>query len=192
MVKSLVVTLCMLAIVSCRSPAGDTPAEQVQSAIEMRDEAMAGFYAADPDLRAEVEQAEGYAVFSSFSIHPALISFASGYGVVTDNATQKVKHTRWLRLTLGPGIAVKGLYGLVIFHDRQPMEAFEEGCWTIFGQVEASFIFGDFGGSAAHGWLYDRKANARYMTHTGVALELEVVGIGRVMRNSGLDEAAAP
>lgn len=193
MVKLLALALCCLALTTaCATPRGDTPAEQIANALAMRDEALAAMYRDDPDLEQRVEKAAGYAVFSNFSIHPGLLSFARGYGVFTDNATGKVTHAKWNRLTLGPGIAVKGLYGLLILHDRELAARFEQGRWTAMGQVEASFVFGDFGGALEYAWVFDNEADVHYLTHTGVALELELIGFGHVSSNSELNRAATP
>lgn len=171
----------------CMSPSGSTVEEQRASGLKMRDEALAAFYEDDPELKQQVESAPGYAVFSNFSIHPGILSFATGYGVLTNNRANRNTHLRWHRLTLGPGIAIKGLYGLAVFHDQELMENFEDGKWTAGGQIEASFIFGDFGGALEAGWIFNRQVDVYYMTHTGVALELELFGVGKVSTNSSLN-----
>jgi hypothetical protein len=52
-------------------------------------------------------------------------------------------------------------------------------------------VFGDFGGSLDAGWIFNRKVDVHYVTHTGVALELELIGIGKVTNNRKLNEALA-
>jgi hypothetical protein len=157
----------------------------------MHDRALAAVYAEDPDVRAAVEQATGYAVFSNFSVHPGLLAFASGYGVLVNRSAGRSSHMRWHRLTLGPGIAVKGLYGVAVFHDQELLEDFEDGKWAAGGQAELGLVFGDFGGSLDAGWIFNRKVDVHYATHTGVAIELELIGIGKVSNNRKLNEALA-
>lgn len=183
--------LCSLTA-GCMSPRGDTVEEQHASALAMRDKVVAMLCEDDPELKADFDRAVGYAAFSNFSVHPGMISFASGYGVLTNKSADRNTHLRWTRLTLGPGLAVKGLYALVLFFDQELMEGFEDGRWTAGGQAEASFVFGDFGGGLELGWIFHRKVDVHYITHTGVALELELFGIGRVSENSGLNEEPAP
>jgi hypothetical protein len=181
-----VLILALLPLAGCMSPSGDTREEQVASALKMRDQALALMIAHKPELEQALSASDGYVVFSTFSLHPGILSFASGYGVFVNTKAGRTTHMRWTRLTIGPGIAIKGLYSLGIFHDQQALEAFEDGGWAAIGQAEASFVFGDFGGCAASSWIYNRDLETHYLTHTGVALELELIGLGLVSRDSDL------
>lgn len=177
---------------SCMSPAGDTVAEQRASAAAMREEALAALYADKPDLKEKLEKAAGNAVFKNFSIHPGLLSFANGYGVLTNSATGETNHLKWTRLTIGPGIAVKGMYLAVLFDDAKTMEAFKKGPWVAGGQMEASFVFGDFGGGLEKAWAFKHGVHVYYTTHDGVALELELFGVGKVGNNKELNQKPQP
>ena len=179
-------------LTSCLGPRGESVQEKQASALEMREEGLAVLYEDRPDLKEEVEKSAGYAVFKNFSIHPGLLSFASGYGVITNKATDKVTHSRWTRLTVGPGIAVKGMYVLVLFDDASIVERFEKGPWVAGGQLELGLVFGDFGGSWEKAWAFKRGVDAYYTTHTGVAIEIELFGIGKVGNNKKLNREAAP
>lgn len=184
--------LLLAALVStgCLGPSGDSVDEKRASALAMREEALAVLYEDKPELKEKVERALGYGVFSNFSVHPGLLSFAGGYGVITNRTTGKDTHMKWWRLTIGPGIAVKGLYGLVILDDAERLEKLEEGRWVAGGQLEAGLVFGDFGGSFEKGWLFGKGVEAHYTTHTGVALEIELIGIAKVSNNRKLNSAA--
>jgi lipid-binding SYLF domain-containing protein len=190
--EALGLILSLLTLNACLSPSGDTPQEKIASALEMRDKALAAVYEEDPDVKADVEKSVGYLTLSNFSIHPGLISFATGYGVLVNKLSGKNTHVKWHRLTIGPGLAVKGLYVVAVFHDQELMERFEDGKWTAGGQAEASFVFGDFGGALDAGWIFNRKVDLHYVTHTGVALELELFGVGKVSEDKKLNRAASP
>jgi hypothetical protein len=186
-----VACLALLAA-SCASPDGSTPEEERASTLAMREEALAALYAENPKLREEVEKSAGYAVFSSFSVHPGMLSFASGYGVLSNKISGEDTFVHWERLTIGPGIAVKGLYSLYLIYDPALMEHYEGGKWTAFGQAEASFVFGDFGGALEGAWVFNSKADAYYVTHTGVALELELFGVGHMGISDDLNAPPEP
>lgn len=177
---------------SCLAPSGNTVAEKRASALEMRETALAALYEDKPGLKEKVEKSAGYAVFSNFSIHPGLLSFANGYGVLTDNATDDVTHQRWFRLTLGPGLAVKWLYALILFDKASDVERFAKGPWMAGGQAELAFVFGDFGGALEAGWAFRRGVDVEYTTHTGVAVEIELIGIGKVTTKEKLNRSPAP
>jgi len=184
--------LLLLLATGCLGPKGDTIAEKQASALAMRDRVLVEMIENDPDLKADVDKSLGYAVLNNFSIHPGMFSFAAGYGVIWNKSKERNSHVRWTRLTLGPGIAVKGIYVLVLFHDQELMESFEDGRWTAGGQAEASLVFGDFGGGLELAWIFNRKVDVSYMTHTGVALEIELFGVGVLSDVPKLNTTPAP
>ncbi|MEQ1892166.1 MAG: hypothetical protein ABL998_06460 [Planctomycetota bacterium] len=183
----VVLLLCLTT--ACMGPKGGTPQEKHANTQALRDRGLAVLCEEDPGLKAKIEQAPGYAFLSNFSIHPGLFSFATGYGLVVNKKAGRETHIDWHRLTLGPGIAVKGMYALAVFHDQELLERFEQGKWTVGGQAEASFIFGDFGGALDAAWIFNRKVDVHYVTHTGVALELELIGFGKVSNDRELNES---
>lgn len=176
---------------SCTSPGGDSTRQKQAAALTMRDRGLSAIYEERPELRRKVDEAPGYAVFHNFSIHPGLFSFASGYGVITSDAKADPTHVKWKRLMLGPGIAAKRMYVLVLFKDPEAVKKFEQGPWGWGSQFEAGFVFGDFGGSLDKGLLYGKGAEVEYVTHTGVALQAELIGVGKVSRNDELNRSAA-
>jgi lipid-binding SYLF domain-containing protein len=189
---ALVALLGALCLTSCLAPKGDTVAEQRAFADHRRDESLAALCEDHSDLKEQLAKSAGYVVFNNFSLHVGLISFATGHGVLTDNATKKETYLKWKRLTIGPGIAAKGMYGVVLFDDAKTVEKFAKGPWVTGGQGELGFVFGDFGGALELAWLYNGHAKAYYTTHTGVALELELFGIGKVSNNRDLNREAKP
>jgi len=187
----LTTTALLLALgsASCLGPKGATVEEKRAYADNMRDHALNVLCADAPGLKLEIEKSAGYAVFSNFSIHPGLLSFASGYGVLTNKTTGKETPMKWLRLTIGPGLAVKGLYLVSVFSDPEMVAKFEEGGhWVMGGQAEASFVFGSFGGGLEKSWVFREGVDSAYTTHTGVSLELEIFGIGRVWVDDELNK----
>ena len=52
-------------------------------------------------------------------------------------------------------------------------------------------MFGDFGGALEAGWLFRRGVEVHYVTHTGIALELELIGLGKVWRNPRLNHPSS-
>lgn len=177
MMRSLPLLALTLAVVSgCASPEGRTPVEKKAYTISVRDEALAELYAREPDARAKLESAPGYVFMSGFSLHPGILTFANAYGIVQNNKTGQQTHIRLTRMGIGPGIAVKGYYIVVLLNSDEAVKAVEEGRWSGGGLAEASFHFGDFGGSAAAEGLGGSVSSESYLwTHTGVSLELAAV-----------------
>jgi lipid-binding SYLF domain-containing protein len=177
MMRSLPLLALSLAVVTgCASPEGRTAVEKKAYTMNVRDEALAELYAREPQARAQLESAPGYVFMSGFSLHPGILTFANAYGIVQNNKTGQQTHIRLTRMGIGPGIAVKGYYLVVMLNSEEAVKAVEEGRWSGGGLAEASFRFGDFGGSAAAEGLGGGVSTESYLwTHTGLSLELAAV-----------------
>ena len=134
------------------------------------DRALESLYDDVPAARQEVEASAGYAVFSSFSLHPGVLSFASGRGEAINNRTGERTSMRTGRLGVGPGIAIKGFYLYLIFEDADDFGDFIDGRWGGGGLTEASLRFGEFGGDVEAMTVLAEGVEAYRRTHTGVAL----------------------
>jgi hypothetical protein len=158
----------------CAMPSGDTPAEERAYALQLRKDALDAYYAENPGMKERAEAAAGTYFLSGFAIHPGMLTFANGYAVIENNRTKDVKYARQVRFGVGPGISVKGHYLLVIVYDEAVLNELVDGSWGGGAFAEASFIFGDFGGSAVGEGLFSDKMEGHLWTHTGVGLELTV------------------
>lgn len=188
---TLVLPLTLIPMAACMSPKGDTAQEKRAHGLAMRDEARQKFYERDRHLKDEVERAPGYVVWSGITLHPGLCSFASGYMVSTDNKTQEVHFRKMFRFGVGPGLALKGFYGIAAIKDEALLRKFmSESSFNMGAGAEGSFVFGSFGGSAVAETSFSSSLYSDIYTHTGVALELLVAGLW-TWPNKELNEAAA-
>ncbi|RKY18377.1 MAG: hypothetical protein DRQ55_13490 [Planctomycetota bacterium] len=186
---SLVCCLLLGALIApaCSTPNGETPAEMRAYSLSIRAEALEMIYDEQPELEAEIEAAAGYAIFSNLCIHPGLMTFANGYGILENNATGELQHMRMFRFGIGPGIAVKGFYTLLIIDDPEVLAEAWEGAGASGGYLDASFVFGDFGGDATASGTFGEGARGYIFTHTGVALEA-TLAFGSVSIDEGIQD----
>jgi lipid-binding SYLF domain-containing protein len=173
---SFVFGLTVLLLSGCAAPEGNTVAEKQAYAVRIRSEALNELYAREPAARSQVETAPGYVFISGFSVHPGVGTVANGYGIVQDNKTGAQRHIRLTRFAIGPGLAVKGYYAVLILGSEEALRSFDESQWYGGGFAEASFRFGDFGGSAAGEAGGGDHVESYLWTHRGVALELAAGG----------------
>jgi len=179
-----VVALAVLA--GCASPEGDTVAEKTAYTLMVRDEALKQLYERDPTAKEKIATAPGYIFLSGFAVHPGFLTFANAYGVIQDNASGKLVYVRMTRFGIGPGLAVKGYYVVATMDPHDVKMAIEQGGeWHTGSIAEASFHFGDFGGSAA-GESFTTTTEDWLWTHTGVAIEL-AAGFGKVYPEDDLN-----
>lgn len=102
-------------------------AEQRDKTLTMADTALAKLYAANPAVRKEIEQAEGYGVFDITTINAVLLVGAKGPGVIFDNRTRKPTFMISMRAGTGPGVGYQELYQIFVFKSREALDQFMVG-----------------------------------------------------------------
>jgi lipid-binding SYLF domain-containing protein len=94
--------------------------------------ALQKFYKADPKIRAEVEQAPGYAVFTTFGLS-FIFGGAGGKGLVHDNKTKHVTYMDLAQASAGAQIGIAESETLVIFKSERGMQDFVNKGWEFGG-----------------------------------------------------------
>ena len=183
----LALTLAPAVLAACSAPEGRDAVDKRNYALLVRDEALRELYAREPEAQAKLEGSPGYVWLSGFAAHPGLLTFANAYGIVQNNVTGEQTHIRLTRFGVGPGLAIKGYYLVVLLKSEEVVAEVARGDWNGGGLAEASLRFGDFGGSAAVEGLGGSAATESYIwTHTGFAIELAAVA-GKVYPEEDLN-----
>ena len=165
---------------------GNTPAEQRATMLRVRDETLETLYARAPETRAAIKKAAGYAVLKGFSLHPGMMTFASGSITVVDNSTGKPVFDRMFRFAVGPGLAIKSHRVVMVINNAQTLKRLADSPWVLAGLLEASFHFGNFGGSAAAAISPGDDVTTYYWTNTGFSLEA-ALGVMKVWHDSDMN-----
>jgi len=92
--------------------------------LELASTGLAKLYQVQPDARAAVEKAVGYAVFEVDSIYAVLFVGQKGKGVLFDNATRKPTFMLSSRAGTGPGLGKQKTYQIFVFKARSAMDQF--------------------------------------------------------------------
>jgi lipid-binding SYLF domain-containing protein len=144
--------------------------------VKMSDATLSRLYKAQPQAKAAVEKAAGYAVFSNFGMKILFAGGGSGQGVAVNNATKKKTYMKMVEVQAGLGMGIKKFRLVWVFENRKDLDAFINSGWEIGGQstaaAQASGQGAAFAGamSVAPGiWLYQ-------LTDDGLALELTAKG----------------
>jgi lipid-binding SYLF domain-containing protein len=109
--------------------------------LQLAAEGLDKLYRLQPDARAAVEKAAGYAVFEVNSIYAILFVGQKGQGVLFDNATKKPTFMLSTRVGTGPGVGKQKVYQVFVFKNKSAMEQF----------VLAGGAGGDLGASVSTG-----------------------------------------
>jgi lipid-binding SYLF domain-containing protein len=109
--------------------------------LKLAAEGLEKLYAVQPDARAVVEKAPGYAVFDISAIYALLLVGQKGKGVLFDNATKKPTFMLSSRAGTGPGVGKQRVFQIFVFKSKGAMDQF----------VLAGGLGGDVSGSASTG-----------------------------------------
>jgi lipid-binding SYLF domain-containing protein len=125
----LLVVVLMVAVTGCSTAKGENPAEKKAYADNMRKTALADLYREKPAVKAQVESAPGYAVFSNIGMKILLLASGNGYGVVHNNETGQDTYMKMREFGLGLGLGVEDFKAVFVFNDKEVMKTFIEDGW---------------------------------------------------------------
>lgn len=174
-----ILTLGCLALLllggGCATTGGGTPAEQRESILAMKNEALSELYRRKPDVKQQIASAPGYAVFSNANVNLVLASFGGGYGVARDNRSGEQTYMRMGEIGVGLGLGVKDFRLVFVFHDETAMRRFIDKGWSLGAQADAAAKAGDKG-AAAGGEISVDNMTIYQLTESGLALQATIKG----------------
>jgi len=176
--KHLSIGICValtLFIGGCATTGGSTPEQQRQSILSMKNEVLAELYKIKPDVKNQVAEAPGYAVFSNANVNLIFASFGGGYGVVKNNSSGKYTYMKMGEVGIGLGLGVKDFRAVFVFHNAETMNDFVESGWVFGAQADAAAKASDKGG-AASGEVVIENITIYQLTETGLALQATIKG----------------
>ena len=182
--NSLSLVLLLMALQSCAAP-GNNPAEQRNSIDKMAASVLQDLYKIKPDVRTQVRDAAGYAVFSNANVNIIFFSASGGYGVVRDNGTTHKTYMKMAEAGVGLGLGVKDFRAVFVFHDKKTLNRFIEEGWQFGGHADAAAKAGDKGASV-EGELVVDNISIYQITESGLALQLTLKGT-KYWKDSGLN-----
>ena len=174
-----ILTLGCLALLllggGCATTGGGSPAEQRESILAMKNEALSELYRRKPDVKQQIASAPGYAVFSNANVNLVLASFGGGYGVARDNRSGEQTYMRMGEIGVGLGLGVKDFRLVFVFHDETAMRRFIDKGWSLGAQADAAAKAGDKG-AAAGGEISVDNMTIYQLTESGLALQATIKG----------------
>ena len=133
------------------------------------------FYRADPNLRAEVAQAPGYAVFTTYGAS-LVVGGAGGKGIAHDNKTNKDIFMEMGQASAGLQAGIAQSEVLIVFESPEAFQKFVDKGWE-FG-AGGTAQAGAGGKSVGPGGGENMIADARYymLTPNGLQAGVAVAG----------------
>ncbi|WP_228565001.1 hypothetical protein [Myxococcus sp. AB036A] len=123
-----------------------------------------------PELKKELEQVEGYAVFPSLGRASLVLGGSYGHGEVFEKG-KPIGFATLSQLTLGVQVGGQTLSELIFFHDRDAIEAFKGGKAAFAANASAVLVK-----AAASGTINYAKCVAHAYSRGGMLLEASLGG----------------
>ena len=174
-ISALICIILSLSIVGCATTGGNTPTEKRQSVLAMKNKVLSDLYKLKPDVKSQISDAPGFAVFSNININIIFASFGGGYGVVTNNKTSKHTFMKMGEVGIGLGFGAKDFRIVFVFHNSDTMKRFIEDGWVFGAQADAAAKAGDKG-AAVGGEATFKNITIYQLTEAGLALQATVKG----------------
>ena len=172
-----------LGLAACATPGGKSSEEVAKRRAtiqEMRDESLKVFYAANPNLRSELETAVGYGVFDASQVNLLLYVGAVGSGVLVD---KEGKETFMLvtRAGTGPGLGYKTYRQLLVFKDKGLFDTFRTLGADVGASADATLKIGSGKGVSLDGSAsFNPYLSVYQYTDSGVLLQANWGGVAYV------------
>jgi len=137
---------------------------------------LARLYAASPAAQAAIENAVGYATFSTVGLKLGVAGGGRGKGLVVYRSTGKEVFMRFVEVQAGLGLGIKKYDLIFVFNSKNALDDFVNKGWEYGGQATAAAKAGNKGKAYAGAvsvspdiWLYQ-------LTSGGLAAELTLKG----------------
>lgn len=172
---------CLAFLLTLASPlyaARKSVSEKRDEIREMHDEVLAELYKLNPDARAKIRDAAGYAVFSNVGINLVLASFAGGEGVVIEKGLLSNTETfmKMGSAGVGIGLGVKDFRAVFVFSSKDKLRTFVESGWDFSGQADAAAKSDKKGAAASGAGNLAEGVEVFQITKNGLALQATLQG----------------
>jgi len=134
--KLVTTGLMALAFVAHGASAQTDKAKKQAEVLKAAETSLADFSKADPKIKAELEKAPGYAVFTTYGLS-FLVGGAGGKGVVHNRATKSNTFMELAQASAGLQIGASDTRYLFIFKDAASMQQFIDKGWDASAAVAA-------------------------------------------------------
>jgi lipid-binding SYLF domain-containing protein len=154
----------------------DSAAEKREKVLTMREEVLSELFVQRPQARAEIDDAEGYAVFSNVGVQIFLLGGGGGRGVVRDVKSGQDTYMKMATASVGIGLGIKDFRAVFIFHSRDALDNFIEHGWDFTGEADAAAVSGDRGGEIGEAASVRKKVSVYQFTDGGLMLQASLHG----------------
>jgi len=180
LISKLLLACIALSIAACATPGGisaDDAAKRRATIQSMRDDSLKVFYAANPNLRSELEGAVGYGVFDASQVNLVLYVGAVGSGLLVDK-DGKETFMKVTRAGTGPGVGYKTYRQLLVFKDQGLFDTFRTLGADVGASADATLKIGSGKGVSLDGSTsFNPYLSVYQYTDSGILLQANWGGV---------------
>ena len=145
--------------------------EKRRAILSMRDKTLAQLYKTNPEAKAEIESAVGYAVFDATGVNVILLVGVKGKGVAVENGSNKATYMNMVRAGSGPGIGYKEYRMVLVFKTKGVFERFTTLGMDAGATADATMKMGGAGKEAAYATSFNPSIKVYQITDRGLLLQ---------------------
>ena len=173
-------TMALIAALTIGSAPGfaatDKAAHQRDEIRTMRDQTLVDLYRQRPALKAKIENAPGYAVFSNVGVQVVFFGGAGGHGVAVDKKTGKEMFMSMAQVSAGIGVGIKDFRAVFIFNDATTLNKFVYSGWEFGAEAAAAAKSDNKGAAATDAASTNTGIEIYQLTKAGVIASATVAG----------------
>jgi len=165
---------------------GSNPQQDKRNAVlAIKDKTLADLYISKPDVKYQIANATGYAVFSNVNLMAVFVSIGGGHGVVTNNQTGQKTYMKMGELGVGIGAGLKDFRAVFIFHNAASLQRFVDHGWLAGVSSDITAKASDKGGDLTGAMAAD-SVTIYQLTESGLAVQATLTG-GKYWKNDELN-----
>lgn len=161
--------------------------EKRRAILSMRDRTLEQLYKMNPEAKAEVESAVGYAVFDATGINVILLVGVKGKGIAMENGSNKATYMKMVRAGSGPGIGYKDYRMVFVFKSKRVFDRFTTLGMDAGASADATMKMGGRGKEAAYAKSFNPSVKVYQITDKGLLLQANWGGT-KFLKDSELNE----
>jgi lipid-binding SYLF domain-containing protein len=166
-----------LALLLLASPAfADKNQDKRDKIQKMRTDVLQRLYKEQPETKALIKKASGYATFSNLGVNVIFFSAGGGSGLVHDNKSGQETYMNMGSAGVGLGLGVKDFRAVFIFHTAKAMSNFVEYGWDFSGQADAVAKSGDKGDEGSVAGTVINGVSVYQLNENGLAIQATLQG----------------
>lgn len=151
-IKNAVAIVCaaisVVALAGCYGAKGGNAESKREYIRKTASQTLADLYKEKPAVKARLDKAAGYAVFTNLNVKIFVLGSGQGYGMAVDNASRKETFMRMAEVGGGVGLGASEFRAVMIFHDQKAFKDFLGAGMEFAGKAGAEAQTGDQGMAA--------------------------------------------